>query len=154
MNPSKLEKELRTQIKVELNHLSERLTKELQEILGVKAPESCSSLRFEFDSPEFSDRFPVVYYWLKGDGQASKVQTLLKSTKSTIPEAVLEDPKYDQEGLDTWDIASTEFVSWFAKCWRKAGGRHSTLPAFIAHHDSIYAFDLLNGREVCETDES
>jgi|SRR5688500_7564709 hypothetical protein len=45
--------------------------------------------------------------------------------------------------LDTFTLGTEEFISWFAGCWRQAGGVTFALRATIADHDSDREFNLL-----------
>jgi WD40 repeat protein len=69
-------------------------------------------------------------------------------------------------GIKLWDAATgkeqttlqgdSNFVSslttWFAKCWREAGGIGCKAQAFIAPHDSFFLLDLNKNVTVKQTE--
>jgi hypothetical protein len=137
-----LDSECRDVIAQHLKSITVYLVAALRAVVDSKASSDVVELRFEFESPHFDDGFPVAYWFVHKSGGHSGVQKLLPDLEHTIPEAVIYDQKFETAGLDTWAIASELFVPWFADCWRDAGGSRFYCPAYLAHHDSIYSFDL------------
>ena len=149
---SELEIECRAILAQHLNSVTAQLILVLQRIIGSELPEAAASLRFEYESPHFDDGFPVMYWFNDKRGFPISVQEVLPDIDHTIPESVIYDPRYELAGLNTWALASELFVDWFADCWRDAGGLYFRLPACLAHHDSLYAFDLILRRRIELTD--
>jgi hypothetical protein len=134
-----------------LKSITIQLVAALRAVVGSKASTDVAELRFEFESPHFDDGFPVTFWFVYKSGGNSGVQKLLPDLEYTIPEAVIYDQKFEAAGLDTWAIASELFVPWFADCWRDACGSDFYCPAYLAHHDSIYSFDLTRRIDVTLT---
>jgi hypothetical protein len=147
---TQLEFECRTTIAQHLKAITSQLVAGLSSIIGRDAPSDAAALRFEYESPHFDDGFPVMFWFVLNSGQTGAIQKLLPMLGHTIPEAVVYDARFEAAGLDTWSIASEVFLSWFADCWRDAGGHKFSCPAYLAHHDSIYSFDLTRRIEVTE----
>jgi hypothetical protein len=137
-----LENECRETIARHLKDIAVELVVALRALLAAGPSGDIVALKFEYESPHFDDGFPVMYWFKDSSGSPVAVHRLLPDLKSTIPEAVIYDPRYEAEDLDTWGIASEVFVEWFADCWEEAGGHRFCHPAHLAHHDSIYSFDL------------
>ena len=146
-----LDSQCRRVIAQHLKRITVQLITALRPVMSSKASSDVSELRFEFESPHFDDGFPVVFWFMHKSGGHSGVQKLLPELEHMIPEAVIYDQKFEAAGLDTWAIASELFVPWFADCWRDAGGSDYYCPAFLAHHDSIHAFDLTRRIDVTHT---
>lgn len=137
-----LEVECRETIAQHLKGVTVDLAAALRALLAVGPSGDVTALRFEYESPHFDDGFPVMYWFEDLAGSPIAVRELLPDLKSTIPEAVIYDPRYEAEGLNTWAIASEVFLEWFADCWEESGGHKFCYPARLAHHDSIFYFDL------------
>ena len=92
--------------------------------------------------------FPSLFYRRDRGGRADEGQQLLPSVPVTIPQEIIHDPQCEQADMDTFEIASSVFVPWFADCWKAAGGHDSLWPGYLAHHDTIYSFDLTARRKL------
>jgi hypothetical protein len=146
-----LDSECRDVITQHLESITVQLVAALRVVVGSNASSDIATLRFEFESPHFDEGFPVTFWFEHKSGGHSVVQKLLPDLEHTIPEAVIYDQKFEAAGLDTWAIASELFVPWFADCWRDAGGSNFYCPAYLAHHDSTYSFDLTRRIDVTPT---
>ncbi len=147
---TELETECRTALSEQLQHISHRLIAALRRVIEAQHSSATYLFRFEYDSPNFSNTFPVMFCRMDRSGRATEVRKLLPDVPFAIAPEVIDDARYEQANLDTWALASEAFVPWFADCWEAAGGHQSQLPGYLAHHDSIYSFDLTARREVRE----
>jgi hypothetical protein len=137
-----LEIECRIALTEELQRQSASLVSTLQVIIGADQPQDTYLFWFEYDSPTFADTFPVMFYRMNRRGHQVEGRQLLPDLPFAIAPEVLYDSRYEQGDLDTWTLASEVFISWFADCWKVAGGHHSHWPGYLAHHDSIFSIDL------------
>ncbi len=143
-----LEADCRTTLAEHLERRTSSLVSALRAIIDIEQPQGTHLFRFEYDSPHFADTFPVMFCRLNSSGHAVEIRKLLPDLPFAIAPEVIYDSRYESAGLDTWALASEAFVYWFADCWTAAGGHHSRWPGYIAHHDSIYSFDLTTRREL------
>ena len=143
-----IEAECRRRIRQCLETLTDALCQELRAIIADTYSETAYCLWFEYDSPHFYDSFPVMFCVLDRSGEAEVRRELLPNIAGTVPAEVLDDPRYESEDENTWNLSSKVLEVWFADCWEYAGGHQSRLPGYIAHHDSAYAFSLSDRRQL------
>jgi hypothetical protein len=145
-----IEQECRLLIRQHFEHLSDRVQAELRNVINADYSPAAHCLWFEYDSPHFDDSFPVMFCVLDRAGEALIRREFLPEISSTIPESLLNDPRYESEDNNTWNLASEVLQLWFADLWEAAGGHNSRLPGYLAHHDSMYSFDLTHRKELRE----
>jgi hypothetical protein len=143
---AQLEKECRLLVRQNLEHLTGLLVSKLRLIITAKYPASTYLLWFEYDSAHWDDSFSVMFSRINRAGEEEERREFLPEVSSTIPEEVLYAPKYENAELNTWNLASEIFETWFAECWEAAGGHDSRWLGYLAHHDSAFSFDLTHRR--------
>lgn len=143
-----IETDCRTALTEQLQRQSASLVLALRTIIDAEQPQGTYLFWFAYDSPNFADTFPVMFCRMNRSGRAEEVRKLLPELPFAIAPEVIYDSRYEQADLDTWALASEVFIPWFADCWESAGGHHSRWPGYLAHHDSIYSFDLTTRREL------
>jgi hypothetical protein len=140
--------ECRISMTPHVERLTDLLVAALRELIRAGHPQATYLFWFEYDCQGFADSFPVMFYRRDRSGRADEGQELLPGVSVTIPQEIMYDPQYEQLDVDTIEVASSVFVPWFADCWKVAGGDDSPWPGYLAHHDSIYSFDLTARRKL------
>jgi hypothetical protein len=149
-----LKEEFRGLERQHLAKLDARLVAALRSLIGHTYPPEVFALSFEIFSDSFTSQFPAraffidrmnCEYFLYVNGEATYPSPI-------DPEIIDVDCIYDTDiedvflsrdpDLNTWDIATSEFIAWFSGCWDKAGGARFSRVATIAEHDSPEEFNL------------
>jgi hypothetical protein len=150
-----LEKEFRGRVRRHFAKLEPTLVVALRSLIGHSYPAEVFALSFEVFSDSFTEGFPAraffmdrinCEYFLYVNGEAtypSPIDPELLDIDSTYPEELEDDFLSRDPDLNTWDIATSEFILWFSECWDKAGGARFSLVATIADHDSAEEFNLI-----------
>ena len=145
----------RQAVREHLVQLDLPLTAVLRSLISYRYPPEVFALSFEVFSDSFTSQFPAraffmdrsnCEYFVYEDGKAtypSPVEPELLAVERIYPEEVEERALLANPDLDARDIATAEFVAWFAACWERAGGSTFPLVATIAQHDSSREFNLV-----------
>ena len=59
-----------------------------------------------------------------------------------IPKGAIDQDRYEDDGVATFESGARVLAEWFGECWHAAGGATFPLPAYINLHDSSRYFDL------------
>jgi hypothetical protein len=59
-----------------------------------------------------------------------------------IPEGAIDQDRYEDAGVATFERGARVLAEWFGDCWQAAGGRSFLLPAYISLHGSARYYDL------------
>jgi hypothetical protein len=149
-----LDDEFRGQARHHLGALTAALVGWLADRLEAPFPAAMHLLDFEVFSDAFPVEFPVWMY--AKDRHAAPLEDgtepVLPEVSCTLPQEVLYDDRYLAPDINIWSIAAEELITWFASCWRAAGGLDFPHPAYIAPHDHGRSFDLR--RNVWVTDSA
>jgi hypothetical protein len=125
---AELESQCEAAITAQLLKLSAPLTSSLRSIMGEPHPPTTYLFWFEYDSPDFANSFPVMFCRMNRSGHADEVRQLLPDASFTVSPEIVDDPRYEEADINTWALASTLFVPWFADCWEAAGGHRLPWP--------------------------
>ena len=139
-----LDDEFRALARRHLEPLTGALVGWLADRLVAPFPAAMHLLDFEVFSDAFPVEFPVWMY--AKDRQARPLEDgtepVLPEVTGTLPPELLYDERYLAPDLNIWSLAADELITWFASCWRAAGGLDFPHPAYIAPHDHGRCFDL------------
>lgn len=64
-----------------------------------------------------------------------------------IAEDAIEQDKFEDGGIDTYDITHEVLAEWFASIWKQCGGDKFNRPAYIGAHDRDAFIDLRSGNK-------
>lgn len=143
--PSPAEDAVLAAIRGRLADLKAPLVAELRAIAGQSMPDETHLIAFEAHPGEFRREFAVQ--WDPFDAEVTQLDgggALLAGAGPLIPPAVSTAPEFEKFPIAS--IAFHALPSWFAECWRGAGGHACRYPAFLSEHDVGMAFDLNRGR--------
>ncbi|MDY3558349.1 hypothetical protein R5W23_005044 [Gemmata sp. JC673] len=59
-----------------------------------------------------------------------------------IPKGSIDQDRYEDSGVATFESGARVLAEWFGECWHAAGGVGFQLPAYISLHDGSRYFDL------------
>ncbi|MGI0035819.1 MAG: hypothetical protein ACRD98_08115, partial [Nitrososphaera sp.] len=119
-------------VRQHLAKLEARLVAALRSLISHNYPPEVFALSFEVFSDTFTSGFPAraffmdrtnCEYFLYVNGEAtypSPIDPWLLDIDSTYPAEIEDDFLSRDPDLNTWDIATSEFISWFSECWDKA----------------------------------
>lgn len=65
-----------------------------------------------------------------------------------IPHGAIDQDRYEDAGVGTFESGARVLAEWFGECWHAAGGAGFPLPAYINLHDTSRHYDLHAGRWV------
>jgi hypothetical protein len=71
-----------------------------------------------------------------------KGKVLPESAGPLIPKGTIDQDRYEESGIATFESGARVLAEWFGECWHVAGGAAFPLPAYINLHDSSRYFDL------------
>ncbi|MDB5311969.1 MAG: hypothetical protein JWO38_6171 [Gemmataceae bacterium] len=69
-----------------------------------------------------------------------------------IPKGAIDQDRYEDGGVATFESGARVLAEWFGECWHAAGGAVFPLPTYINLHDSSRYFDLRARRWVRAAD--
>lgn len=148
----------RSKVQSHLAVLDQKLVDVLRALIEHRYPPEVFAISFEVFSDGFTSQFPAraffvdrnnTEFFLYTDGTAqypSPVPPELLEIEGIYPNEMEESLEALDPSADAWQIATQEFITWFAKCWRIAGGASFPLVATIASHDSAQEFNLVQDR--------
>ena len=64
------------------------------------------------------------------------------STGLLIPDGAIDQGRYEDAGVRTFESGARVLAEWFGECWQVAGGAGFPLPAYINLHDTSRHYDL------------
>lgn len=150
MPSNKLEVEFKNLFAKQLVTHESLVSEAIKKILKTPIPEEVKILVFETQS-DWSI-IPIIAFAMD---DASPDETYFEEPFSGFlvdgggPELVsdeaIDQDKYEDEGLDTYDIAHEVVADWFASIWAKCGGRSFGVPAYVGTHDRDLFVDLRSG---------
>jgi len=77
---------------------------------------------------------------------------VLPKAAPLIPKGAIDQDRYEEAGIATFESGARVLAEWFGECWHAAGGPDFPLPAYIHFHDSSRYFDLHERRWVRATE--
>lgn len=137
-----------------LAELDSKIEAALRSLVSYEYPPEVFAISFEVFSDGFTSGFPVRAFFMD---QSNTEYFLWEGAKAKYPSPVdpglLEiDHVYAEEleaeleeqspESDSWSIATSELIQWFARHWQQVGGSTFPLVATIAPHDSSEEFNL------------
>ncbi len=69
-----------------------------------------------------------------------------------VSDGAIDQDRYEDAGIDTYDLTHELLAEWFATVWTKSGGRDFPIPAFIGAHDRDAFIDLRTGAKCSAAD--
>jgi hypothetical protein len=148
----------RSKVQQHLSVLDSELVDVLRALIEYDYPKEVFALSFEVFSDSFTSEFPAraffvdrnnTEFFIYADGEAqypSPVPPELLEIDGIYPDEIEEALEALDPSADAWQIATQEFIVWFAKCWGLADGATFPLVATIASHDSAQEFNLVQQR--------
>jgi hypothetical protein len=122
------------------------LDSELAAMTRKTYPGSVRFFLFEYDSPHFSEDFPVSMWPMGTDGNPVEDGLwFLKGKAVAAPTEIYEAEKY--EVIEPWDTASELLECWLVERWSKIAEQRRAYRAFIGHRDSYFKKNLLTGQQ-------
>jgi hypothetical protein len=150
-----IEQAFKTAVHQHLAPLEHDLITTLHKLIIYLYPPEVFALCFEVFSDGFTSGFPAraffmdrsnCEYFIYVNGKAnypSPIDPGLLDIPAVYPYELEAAFAAQDETVDLWDIACTEFILWFAACWDKAKGQTFPRVATIAVHGSDTEFNLL-----------
>jgi hypothetical protein len=138
-----------------LEPLGPELEKTLSRLIQYPFVPEVEELAFEVFSDGFTGGFPVRVFFLDADGQEyfivkdgsaeypCDVDPDLLDIPHVFPAEWKETFTEQDEDLDTFGLATSVLIPWFAERWKAAGGCGFSRSAYISVHDHDGAFDLV-----------
>jgi hypothetical protein len=148
----------RSEVQQYLSVLDLSLVDVLRALIEYDYPAEVFALSFEVFSDSFTSQFPArvffvdrnnTEFFLYTEGEAqypSPIAPELLEIDGIYPDEIEEALEALDPHADAWQIATQEFITWFAKCWGVAGGASFPLVATIVSHDSEQEFNLVQER--------
>ncbi len=151
-----VKEQFQEEVRNHLDKLTDQLVPVLKQLVEYSYVPEVKSLDFEVFCDGFTEGFPVraffmdeenCEYFIYVDGQAQypgAIDPDLLEIESVYTVDLEEKYLEQDEDLDTFTAAGELLITWFAECWKKAGGLSFPLQARIALHDDTRAFDLVH----------
>lgn len=79
-------------------------------------------------------------------------RVLPASAGPLVPKGAIDQGRYEDAGVATFESGARVLAEWFGECWHAAGGAAFPLPAYINLHDSSLHYDLHARRWVRATE--
>jgi hypothetical protein len=139
-----------------IERFSRPLVAALRKLIAAELPGAFEVLSFEMQADW--RHFPVYAFAM--DRQAlNEVYfeppfkgPVLPDAGPLIPKGAIDQDRYEDAGVATFESGTRVLAEWFGECWHAAGGARFPLPAYINLHDSSRYFDLRARRWVRATD--
>jgi hypothetical protein len=77
-----------------------------------------------------------------GAGPPFRGRVIPPSAGPLIPDGAIDQGRYEDAGVRTFESGARVLAEWFGECWHAAGGAAFSLPAYLHLHDSSRYFDL------------
>jgi len=153
-----VEESFRKSVRDHLSELDGQLVAALRKLVEYQYPPEVFALDIEIFSDTFTSQFPARAFFLDRENcefflyengvakYPSPIDPAILDIDCIYPDEMEEEFVSLDQKLDPWSAATSEFISWFASCWEKAGGATFPMAATITHHDSGREFNLLSGQ--------
>lgn len=150
MSPDALDAEFRKSLVAQLTQHDELVSSAVSKILRTEIPEDVKILLFETQS-DWST-IPIVAFAMD---HATPDETYYDEPFSgflidgggpeLVSDGAIDQDKYEDNGINTYDVTHEMLAEWFASVWMKNGGRDFAIPAYIGAHDRDVFIDLRTG---------
>jgi hypothetical protein len=150
MTSNDLESQFRLLMNLQLARHEDIAKEAIANILKTPVPDDVKILLFETQSDWYS--IPIVAFSMD---DASPDEVYFDEPFSGFlidgggPALVIEDAidqdKFEDAGIDTFDITHEMIAGWFASIWKECGGDQFARPAYIGAHDRDAFVDLRSG---------
>jgi hypothetical protein len=140
----------------QIERFTQPLVKALRKLIATELPGAFDVLSFEIQ-PDWSS-FPVYVFAMDREALNERYfkppfkGPLLSKAGPLIPKGAIDQGRYEDAGVATFESGAHVLAEWFGECWHAAGGFAFPLPAYINLHDSSRYFDLHARRWVRATD--
>ncbi len=157
MSPATLEAEFRALLIAQFPQHEEVVSDAISKILRTEIPDEVKVLMLETQS-DWST-IPIVAFAM--DDTAPDESYCDEPFSSFLldgggPELVsdgaIDQDRYEDAGIDTYDLTHELLAEWFASLWTSNGGLDFPIPAFIGAHDRDIFIDLRTGSKCSATD--
>jgi hypothetical protein len=139
-----------------IERFTEPLIVALRRIVSTPVPPIVKVLAFEMQA-DWRD-FPV-YAFAMDDASPDEVYfeppfngDVLPNAGELIPRGVIDQDRYEEAGVATFESGARVLAEWFGECWHTAGGATFPIPAVISLHDNSWYFDLRSQKWVRDGD--
>ncbi len=157
MTRNDLDSQFRSLLKGQLARHENIVQDAIANILKTPVPDEVKVLLFETQSDW--DTIPIVVFSMD-DASPDEVYYDEPFSGFLIdgggPELVVEDAidqdKFEDAGIDTFDISHEMIARWFASIWKTCGGDQFTRPAYVGAHDRDAFIDLRSGAACTSVD--
>jgi hypothetical protein len=157
MSPDALDAEFRESLVAQLAQHDELVSSAVSKILHTAIPKDFKILLFETQS-DWST-IPIVAFAMD---DATPDETYYDEPFSgflidgggpeLVPDGAVDQGKYEDNGIDTYDVTHEMLAEWFASIWGRNGGRDFAIPAYIGAHDRDVFIDLRTGSKCSAAD--
>jgi hypothetical protein len=157
MTSKPLDAEFRKALTSQIQQHEKLVADAIANILSSPIPEEVKLLMFETQS-DWST-IPIVAFAMD---DASPDETYYDEPFSgfliddggpeLVPDGAIDQDKYEDNDIDTYDITHAVLADWFASVWNKCGGRKFGIPAYIGAHDRDVFIDLRTGAKCSASD--
>lgn len=150
MADGQLQAEFDREFRGHIERFTEPLVTALRSLIQTELPddEGFEVLSFEMQA-DWRD-FPVRAFAMdrqavdQADDSGSPFDgdKVLPQAGPLIPKGAIDQDRYEDGGVATYESGARVLAEWFGECWHVAGGTEFPLPAYINLHDSSRYFDL------------
>lgn len=157
MSPDALDAEFRNLLVAQLAQHDAFVSNAISKILHTEIPEDVKILMFETQS-DWST-IPIVAFAMD---DTTPDETYYEEPFSgfliegggpeLVSDGAIDQDKYEDNGIDTYDATHEMLAEWFAAVWIKNGGRDFAIPAYIGAHDRDVFIDLRTGSKCSAAD--
>lgn len=157
MSPATLDAEFRALLIAQISQHEKPVSDAILKILGTEIPNEVKVLMFETQS-DWST-IPIVAFAMDDETPDEAYYDepfsgflLDVGGPELVSDGTIDQDKYEDAGVDTYDLTHELLAEWFATVWTKSGGRDFPIPAFIVAHDRDAFIDLRTGAKCCAAD--
>lgn len=150
MSPATLDAEFRALLIAQISQHEKPVSDAISKILGTEIPDEVKVLMFETKS-DWST-IPIVAFAMDDETPDETYYDepfsgflLDGGGPELVSDGAIDQDKYEDAGVDTYDLTHELLAEWFATVWTKSGGRDFPIPAFIGAHDRDAFIDLRTG---------
>lgn len=156
-----------------LEKRTDALVSELQEIIEMDFPEDVRCIRvlvFRESLPGmpfyvyFLNRFQSSARGIKPIEPLSNIEVLIDSDdyigrEESVADCLEIEDEEEQDRIyqeinDQYNSENLMVATWFSECWKKAGGEHLEIPAFIMEEDGMFdPINLKSGKHIKHSSE-
>lgn len=140
------QKEFEREFREQIEQFRPALVKQLHTLVTTEPPPEVKILSFVIFP--YWDKFPVRVFAMD-DQSPDEVyfeppfsDGILEEAGALVPRGAIDQDVYENADVDTLKTGARVLAEWFGECWQEAGGRETTLPAYIGYHDQPELYDL------------